>query len=54
MGQKTQPTVSKYRRKISSKDKGSIPLGPPHCADYNTIYMQYEKQKHKIHTDKHN
>jgi len=40
--------------KRSPKDKASIPLGSPHCADINTTYMQYEKQKHKIHTDKHN
>ena len=52
MGQKTQPTVSKHWRKRSPK--ASIPLGPPHCADNNTTYMQYEKQKHKMHTDKHN
>jgi len=37
---------------LSPKDKASIPLGPPHCADNNTTYMQYEKQKHKINTDK--
>jgi len=51
IGQKTQPTVSKHWRKRSPKDQASIPLGPPHCAD-NTTYMQYEKQKHKMHTDK--
>jgi len=49
MGQKTQPTMSKHWRKRSPKDQASIPLGPPHCADNNTTYMQYEKQKHKIH-----
>jgi len=43
MGQKTQPTVSKHWRKRSPKDQDSIPLGPPHCADNNTTYMQYEK-----------
>ena len=50
MGQKTQPTVSKHWRKRSPKDQASIPLAPPHYADNNTTYMQYEKQKHKIHT----
>jgi len=52
MGQKTHPTVSKHWKKRSPKDQGSISLGPPHCADNNTTYMQYEKNK--IHTDKHN
>ena len=49
IGQKTQPTVSKHWRK-RGLDWASIPLDPSHCADN---YMQYEKQKHKIHTDKH-
>jgi len=40
MGQKTQPTVSKHWRKRSPKDQASIPLGPPHCADNNTTFMQ--------------
>jgi len=44
MDQKTQPTVSKHWRKRSPKDQASIPLGPPHCADNNTTYMQYEKK----------
>ena len=43
MGQKTQPAVSKHWRKRSPKDQASIPLGPPHCDDNNTTYMQYEK-----------
>jgi len=50
MGQKTQPTVSKHWRKKGPKDQVLIPLGPPHCADNNTIYMQYKK--HKIHTNR--
>ena len=49
--QKTQPTVSKHWRKRSPKDQASIPLGPPHCADNNTTYMQYGKKQN---TDKHN
>jgi len=53
IGQKTQPTVSKHWRTRGPKDWASIPLDAPHCADNNTTYMQYEKQKHKIHTDKH-
>ena len=43
MGEKTQLTVSQHWRKRSPKDQASIPLDPPHCADNNTTYMQYEK-----------
>ena len=35
--------MSKHWRKRSPKDQAIIPLGPPHCADNNTTYMQYEK-----------
>jgi len=51
MVQSTQPTVSKHWRKRSPKDQASIPFVPPHCADNNATYKQYEN-KHKIHTDK--
>jgi len=47
IGQKTQPTVSKHWRKRFPKDQASIPLGPPHCADNNTTYKQYEKKNTK-------
>jgi len=30
IGQKTQPTVSKHKRKRGPKDWASIPLDPPH------------------------
>ena len=52
-GQMTQPTVSKHWRKMGSKDQVSIPSGPPYRAHNNTTNMQYEKQTHRIHRDKH-
>jgi len=38
----------KEGRSYMYKDWASIPL-PPHCADNNTTYMQYEKQKQNTH-----
>ena len=38
--------MSKHWRKRGPKDWASIPFDQPHCADNNTTYIQYEKQKH--------
>ena len=39
----------KHWRKRGPKDQASMPLGPPHCDDDNTTYMQYEKKTQNTH-----
>jgi len=43
MGQKRPNQQCQALKEEKSYDQASIPLGPLHCADNNTTYIQYEK-----------